>query len=208
LLNRKYFPVLTKYKFKRFPDPSIKFNMDNKASIFFMIVSALLLVLLPFVGSVAGNNLQADKPQTVPHVDVASYLGKWYEQAVIPYYFERDCTHTTATYSLNKDNTIRVDNSCTRNGKQVESVGKAVPEDSTNAKLKVEFVQTLDIGAQYWVVMLASDYSYSVVSSPDYKYLWILSRTPQMEETVYNSIIEELKKRGGFQVNKLKRTVQ
>lgn len=56
--------------------------------------------------------------------------------------------------------------------------------------------------------MLASDYSYSVVSSPDYKYLWILSRTPQMEETVYNSIIEELKKRGGFQVNKLKRTVQ
>jgi len=55
-------------------------------------------------------------------------------------------------------------------------VGLAVPEDSTNAKLKVEFVQTLDIGGQYWIVRLASDYSYSVVSDPDYSHMWILCR--------------------------------
>ena len=71
---------------------------------------------------------------------------------------------------------IRVDNTCVRNGKLVEGVGKAFPEDSTNAKLKVEFVTTLDIGAQYWVVRLGSNYEYSVVSSPDYKYLWVLYR--------------------------------
>jgi len=85
-----------------------------------------------------GSNLEVGKePQTVPYVDVKSYLGTWYEQAVIPYYFERGCSKTKATYSLNKDNTVRVDNSCVRDGKLVESVGKAIPEDSTNAKLKV-----------------------------------------------------------------------
>jgi len=67
-----------------------------------------------------------------------------------------------------------------RNGKAVESVGHAVPEDSTNAKLKVEFIQTLDIGANYWIVRLASDYSYTVISNPTYEYLWVLYREPHM----------------------------
>jgi len=42
-----------------------------------------------------------------------------------------------ANYSLNKDNTVHVVNTCYRNGKQHQGVGKAIPEDSTNAKLKV-----------------------------------------------------------------------
>jgi apolipoprotein D and lipocalin family protein len=103
--------------------------------------------------------------------------------------------------------TIKVDNSCTRDGKVRESVGKAIPEDETHAKLKVEFIQTLDIGGQYWIVRLAKDYSYSVVSSPDYKYLWVLYRQPHMPETLYQEIIADLKK-DNFPVEKLVRTEQ
>ena len=103
--------------------------------------------------------------------------------------------------------TIRVDNLCVRNGKNVESVGKAIPEDDTHAKLKVEFVQTLDIGGQYWIVRLAKDYSYSVVTSPDYRYLWILYRQPIMPEILYTQIVEDLKK-DGYPVEKLKKTIQ
>ena len=66
-------------------------------------------------------------------------------------------------------------------------------------------METLDIGAQYWIVRLANDYSYSVVSSPDYKYLWILYREPHMPEAIYNQIYEDLKK-DGFPVSKLKKT--
>lgn len=79
-----------------------------------------------------------------------------------------------------------MDNKCIRHGKEVSGVGKAIPEDKTNAKLKVEFVETLDIGAQYWIVRLAKDYSYSVISSPEYRYLWILYRQPIMPENLYN----------------------
>ena len=76
----------------------------------------------------------------------------------------------------------------------VSSTGKAIPEDSTNAKLKVEFVQTLDIGGQYWIVRLGKDYDYSVVSSPNYHYLWILSREKKMAEDKYQAIVADLKK--------------
>jgi apolipoprotein D and lipocalin family protein len=150
-----------------------------------------LLILVPLLIAAIGwqmtasnndgsSNLTLDPPKTVPYVDIAKYLGAWYEQAVIPFYFERNCEKTVANYSLNKDSTIRVDNICYRNGVKHESVGKAFPDpadkDQTNSKLKVEFVATLDIGGDYWIVRLDKDYNYSVVSSPNYKYLWILYR--------------------------------
>jgi apolipoprotein D and lipocalin family protein len=157
------------------------------------------------------SNISKDPPKTVPYVDVAKYLGGWYEQATIPYFFERNCERTKATYSLNTDGTVRVDNLCYRNGVKHESVGKAFPDpadtEKTNAKLKVEFVSTLDIEANYWIVRLDKDYTYSVVSSPSYNYLWILYRDPQMPETLYQAIYQDLKA-NGFPVEKLKRTVQ
>ena len=64
--------------------------------------------------------------------------------------------------------------------KDLDSVEKKMQrvekQARVDAKLKVEFVQTLDIGGQYWIVRLAKDYSYSVVSSPNYRYLWVLYR--------------------------------
>lgn len=180
----------------------------NKESAIILAAVALAVVGLTSIYQADSDSLRVGKePQTVPYVDVKSYLGKWYEQAVIPFYFERGCSKTTATYSLNKDGSIRVDNSCVRDGQLKESVGKALPEDATNAKLKVEFVQTLDIGGQYWIVRLAKDYSYSVVSSPNYRYLWILYREPVMPEVLYNQIVADLKK-DDFPVEKLVRTVQ
>jgi apolipoprotein D and lipocalin family protein len=90
-------------------------------------MSRVALVLVPILIGVLSwqlanmevediSNLTKDPPQTVPYVDIAKYLGPWYEQAVIPFYFERNCEKTVATYSLNKDGTIRVDNVCYRNG--------------------------------------------------------------------------------------------
>lgn len=181
-------------------------NKISALAIAAVVITAIGVVL---VNESSENNLRLSKePQTVPYVDVKSYLGTWYEQAVIPYFWENGCTKTKATYSVNSDGkTLKVDNSCEKNGKLHENVGKAIPEDETNAKLKVEFVQTLDIGAQYWIVRLAKDYSYSVVSSPNYRYLWILYRQPVMPETLYNQIVADLK-RDEFPVEKLVRTKQ
>lgn len=138
-------------------------------------------------------------------------MGTWYEQALIPFYFERNCEKTSATYSLNKDSTIRVDNVCYRNGVKKETVGKAYPDpkdvDQTNAKLKVQFVSTLDISGDYWVVRLDKDYRYSVVANPNYRYLWILYREPRMPEELFQTLYQDLKN-DGFPVEKLQRTVQ
>ncbi len=144
--------------------------------------------------------------EVVPRVDLKRYLGKWYEIAHLPAKFQDGCSETTATYSLNDDRTISVRNECKRNGKLKTAKGKAkVVDQATGAKLKVSFFWPFY--GDYWIVKLGSNYEYSVVGNPDRKYLWILSRTPQMDEKLFSELTEFAKSKG-FDTMRLIRTIQ
>ena len=147
--------------------------------------------------------------QTVPYVDLNKYMGKWYEIASFPNRFQNGCTCTTAEYTLTDNGYVTVENRCIRdsiNGKHSYIKGKVfVVKNSGNAKLKVQFFWP--IRGKYWIIDLAEDYSYAVVGHPNRKYLWILSRTPEMEKVIYDSLINRLKDKG-FDLNKLKITQQ
>jgi apolipoprotein D and lipocalin family protein len=166
-----------------------------------IILSLILNLLSPMANS---QNLT-----TVPHVDLARYAGKWFEIASFPQRFQRGCHCTTATYTLSDKGYVIVENRCNRDsvqGKETYIKGKAfVTENSGNAKLKVQFFWPFR--GKYWIIELPDDYSYAVVSHPNRKYLWILSRTPKMEPGVYDGILSRLKG-NGFDLSKLVKTVQ
>ena len=144
--------------------------------------------------------------EVVPHVELEKYLGKWYEIAHLPAKFEEGCNETTATYTLLKDGRISVFNQSIKNGKIKQAKGKAkVVDKNSNAKLKVTFFWPFY--GDYWIIKLGNDYDYSVVGTPNLKYLWILSRTPQMDDMLYSQLIEYAKSKG-FEVNKLIKTLQ
>jgi apolipoprotein D and lipocalin family protein len=155
------------------------------------------------------TNLSAQKLQTVPNVDINKYLGKWFEIASYPQIFQKGCHCTTAEYSLSKKGYVIVENRCNKDsilGKQSYIKGKAfVEENSGNAKLKVQFFWPFS--GKYWIIDLANDYSYAVVSHPNKKYLWILSRTSKMDDAVYQGILSRLKSKG-FDLQKLQKTEQ
>lgn len=168
---------------------------------------AILLLILFFFMAISSN--QAQTLQTVPHVDLTKYVGKWYEISSYPQSFQKGCNCTTAEYTLSDRGDVIVENRCNKdsiNGKQSYIKGKAFVEaDSGNAKLKVQFFWPFK--AKYWIIDLADDYSYAVVSHPNKKYLWILSRTPKMEEAIYQQIISRLQLKG-FDLLKLQKTPQ
>jgi apolipoprotein D and lipocalin family protein len=142
--------------------------------------------------------------ETVPHVDLKKYLGKWYEIAHLPAKFQEGCDDTTATYALSEDGSISVLNECTKNGKVKQAKGKAkVVDNNSGAKLKVTFFWPFY--GDYWIINLGKDYDYSVVGTPDRKYLWILSRTPQMDDNLFSQVIESEKSKG-FDVKNLIKT--
>ena len=158
----------------------------------------ILITLFAAVNLMAQNS----EPGTVNHVDLKKYSGLWYEISKIPNRFQKQCVkNTTAAYSLNEDGTIKVVNSCTDDEGEMdtaEGVAKVV-DPKTNAKLEVSFVSILGINlfwGDYWIIGLPDDYSYAVIGTPNRKYGWILSRTPELPEEKLGEAYDILKKNG------------
>ena len=151
----------------------------------------------------------AQEMQTVPHVDLKKYAGKWYEIASYPNRFQKGCFCTTAEYSISEKGYLIVENRCNKgsaNGKLSYTRGKIfIQDNSGNAKMNVRYLWLYR--GKYWIIDLADDYTYAVVSNPEKRNLWILSRTPKMNETVYRQIISRLKEKG-FDITKLLITPQ
>ena len=151
----------------------------------------------------------SQKLQTVPYVDLKKYTGKWYEIASFPQRFQKNCNCTTAEYTLTDKDFVVVENRCKKgsvNGKLSYIKGKAfVVANSGNAKLKVQFFWPFK--GKYWIIDLADDYSYAVVGHPNKKYLWILSRTSTMNDTIYQQIISRIEEKG-FDISKIELTKQ
>lgn len=174
----------------------MKFMFINKFSIIILILFNI-------------TTMQAQKMETVPNVDLNKYTGKWYEIASFPQRFQKGCNCTTAEYTSTDKGYIIVENRCNKDsidGPESYIKGKAfVEKNSGNAKLKVQFFWPFK--GKYWIIDLADDYSYAVVSHPNKKYLWILSRTPQMNDVVYKQIIARLQEKG-LATENLVKTIQ
>ncbi len=145
---------------------------------------------------------------TVDHVNLELYAGKWYEIASFPAPFQEDCFCTTATYTRVQDE-IQVVNACRRGSPQgsvdtAQATAYAVP-CTGNAQLKVQFFWPFK--GDYWVIGLDPDYRYAMVGHPAKKYLWILSRTPTMEDKKFQSLVE-LARSKGYAVERLRKMVQ
>lgn len=156
------------------------------------------------LSSCAQKNTQTNVDmKVVDSLNIEKYLGTWYEITRFNHSFEKDLVGVTATYSLKKNGKIKVLNQGYKfslDGKHSEAIGKAkIPNPKEPAKLKVSFFWFFY--ADYFILELDENYQWAMVSSGE-NYLWILSRTPKMENETYQMILEKAKKRG-FKVENL-----
>ncbi len=129
--------------------------------------------------------------RVAPNVDLARYAGKWYEISRLPNWFERACvSDTTATYTLRPDGKVHVLNTCRKSDGTMKSAkGTARTIDGEpNTKLKVTFFWPFS--GDYWIVDLDPDYQWVLVGEPKRNYLWILARTPKLDQALYERILK------------------
>jgi len=142
--------------------------------------------------------------ETVPNLDLKSYVGVWREYAFIPFYFERMCVlDTTAEYSILEDGRVSVKNSCVDKDGEVQVANgiAKIPDPKVASKLKVTFAKIFGKwiftpGGDYWIMEVGANYEYALLGSPDRKYSWILSRTPQLERSLLVRLAEKLRDAG------------
>ncbi len=170
-----------------------------------MIFAPLLLLAL------AGDDMP-----TQDWVDPARYAGRWYEIARLPNRFQRECAgEVTAVYSLRADGRFTVVNEClARDGRTLRVEGEAKPADPAGppSRLKVRFAPGFlsfvpFVWGDYWILELDREYRWALVGAPSRKYLWVLSRTPAMEEATWESL-QGAAARLGFDAARLVRTHQ
>lgn len=136
------------------------------------------------------------------------YLGKWFEIARFDFKFEKGLDHVTATYSMNNDNSIHVDNKgySLKEQKWKESIGKAkLTGNGIEGRLKVSFFGPFYAG--YNVIAIDPDYRYALVAGNNLNYLWILSREKNMPEDIKNNYLAKAKSLG-YDIQKLVWTKQ
>lgn len=177
-------------------------------------VSAAALLLCALLSACAGPaSFDPSKaPPTVARVELDRYQGTWYEIARLPMWFQRSCLRSRATYGLLETGEVSVFNECDTAGGGRESIrGRARAVDArTNARLEVRFDSWFDVfipsrpQGNYWVLYLDEAYETMIVGTPDRKNLWIMARTPSIDETRYAGLVAVA--RGlGFDTEKLVR---
>jgi len=150
----------------------------------------------------------------VPDVDLARYAGIWHEVARLPNRFQKKCVgDVTADYTLRPDGRITVLNRCrTAEGTFIEAKGiarRANPKQP-NSILKVRFAPAFlsflpQVWGDYQIMTLSPDYEHAVIGAPSRNYLWILSRSPEIDPGTYQKLVDEARQQG-FNVDLLQRT--
>lgn len=158
-----------------------------------LVIPAIAAMLL---SAVACTGKSGHDSTPVAQLDLQRFLGTWYEIARFDHSFEKGIDNATAEYSLRDDGKIRVVNSGWKNGERQVAEGKAKCPDPVGnpAHLKVAFF--LFFYADYNVLYLDSDYRYMLIGSKSDKYLWILSRMPELEEQDTRILLDEAERRG------------
>ncbi|VVE04850.1 lipocalin family protein [Pandoraea anhela] len=179
-----------------------------------------VMVGLSVVAAVAwaqsGQESLTTRVRPVPNIDKSRYVGTWYEIARYPNFFERKCvSDVTAEYVARSDGKIEVTNKCRKEDgawASASGVARTDGQGTGTARFKVTFAPDWLrwipwLWANYWVIVLDGDYQYAAIGEPSREYLWILSRTPKIDDDTLNQMRAQLRKQG-YDTDKLVLTPQ
>lgn len=157
------------------------------------LIAIAVLSCACFVGAARADDI--DALPTVQDVNLARYAGRWYEISRLPMWFERNCIgNITATYTQRADGRVDVLNRCKTQNALISAQGIAeVPDPARPGELRVRFAPDWlawipVVWGDYWIIELDPDYRWVLVGAPSRNYLWILSRTPSLDQATVDRL--------------------
>jgi len=170
------------------------------------------------LGALVGCASSKQPLPTQSNIEPSKYAGTWYEQARLPNRFQNKCAGDVhAQYTVNPDKTIKVVNQCrTTDGKIDKVEGEARLATKTTppdfSKLEVRFAPKWiswipAVWGDYWIMKTHGNYEYSLVGTPDRKFLWVLSRDKVGDGRIVSELLNYASTQG-FPVEKVVKTKQ
>jgi apolipoprotein D and lipocalin family protein len=149
------------------------------------------------------------KYQLVDKVDLQSFMGDWYVIAILPNPIEKNAVNGIESYEMNDEGEIEITYSFNKgsvDGKRKVMHPKAwVYNTETKAEWRVQFLWPLKF--PYLVIWLDEEYETTVIGVPNRKYVWIMSRKPEIKPEKYDEILQHINKLG-YKIEDLKKIPQ
>lgn len=173
------------------------------------------------LNSSSSSKLPLPPLKVVPHCDTARFMGTWFVIGNMPTFFETTASNSVEQYTLRTDGKSKhdIDIDYTQNksdpitSKLVSAPQKGwiqaptFGDKTVSSEWKVSPLWPVKL--PYPIIELDSDnYEYCVIGFPNRQYAWIMSRTPQMEETTYNMLTERLRDGHGYDLTGLRKVPQ
>ena len=136
--------------------------------------------------------------KTVSQVDLDRFMGRWYVIAAIPTLIETDPYNPVEHYEKNADGSIATTFSFRQSGfngpqKIYHPTGFVVPETG-NAEWKMQFIWPFK--SEYLIAYLSDDYQHTIIARNKRDYVWLMSRTPQIDKDVYAKLVDQITSMG------------
>ncbi|MES2501106.1 MAG: lipocalin family protein [Pseudomonadota bacterium] len=169
-----------------------------------------VLLILLFSWLIAGcASVKMDSIATVKQVDLPRFMGDWYVIAAIPTAIETQSYNAIENYKLEQDGTIATTFTFYKGAfdgplKTYKPRGFVVKE-SGNALWGMQFIWP--IKAEYRIAYLDDNYQQTVIARNARDYVWIMARTPQIEDAKYTELVQ-LVKDMGYDTAKLRKVPQ
>ncbi|MDC0422656.1 lipocalin family protein [Methylophilaceae bacterium] len=136
--------------------------------------------------------------KTVDQVNINEFMGSWYVIAHIPTFIEKEAHNAIESYELNNDGTIAT--TFTFNKGSLEGQKKTynpkgfIVEGTNNAQWDMQFIWP--IKSQYKITYLDNNYNTTVIARDALDYVWIMSRSKELDKPDLNKIIDHIKALG------------
>ncbi len=132
-------------------------------------------------------------------------MGDWCVVACIPTVMERDAFSAVETYSLNDDGTVATQYSFNKGAysgvrKTVTSKGHVCPHGN-GAVWRMQLFGL--IRADFRIVYVSDDYTQAIVGREKRDYVWILSRTSDLQPGDYFELVRRVREQG-YDTNRLR----
>lgn len=172
-----------------------------------MLRYALFSIL--FMSMLGGCASSKPPIRTEPSVDLSKFMGDWYVIANIPTFIEKGAHNAVESYEMNDDGTIATtfrfrDGSFDGELKTYHPTG-FVKDDGSNAIWGMQFIWPFK--ADYRIVYLNDDYSQTIIGRQQRDYVWIMARTPEIQQQDYTNLLQLLKNEG-YDISKIQKVPQ
>lgn len=186
---------------------TVELNTDGGLSVK-VLAFVLLLPLLGFVSCATGSRAVSttESRKTVNCIDIPRYMGRWFVIANIPTFIEKGSHNAIELYTWNEGKN-RIDINFRFNKGFFEGKLKIYPQKAwinnmeMNAEWRIQPVWPLRF--PYLVLDVGKEYEYTVIGVPNRKYIWIMSQEPEMDESLFASLVEKAQTRWGYKVSRI-----